>query len=104
MSKIVIDLSVASDLVVENITFGEQRELYFDADVEWLGNFEVKAYNSRKKTSSRDIAHAVEIDGTRLTWYLKPDEQELKPGTHYIEIIDADQSVVIFKIDLTVDE
>lgn len=103
MSKIEIDLSIADEISVVNITKDEEREVYFDAEVDWTGTYELRVYNSRVKNDAVRI-DAITIDGTRLTWSLKPTEQGINDGKSYCEIYHIEEKTVIFKIDLTIDK
>lgn len=104
MSKIEIDLSIADEISVVNITKDEEREVYFDAEVDWTGTYELRVYNSRVKNDFATIDDAITTDGSRLTWKLKPTEQNIKDGKSYCEIFHFEEKTVIFKIDITIDK
>lgn len=102
--KLEIDLNIADELSIVNIVVDEEREIYFDAEEDWQGTYELKVYNSRAKSESATIADAITTTEKRLTWSLKPSSQGISAGKHYAEITHVEEKTVIFKADITIAE
>jgi hypothetical protein len=102
MTKLTIDPSIAVELDIDSLSLDERVEILFDAEADWIGNYEVKIYNSNAKNAMVSPSASLLINAKSMKWIIEPNQQNLSANTHYYEIYEAQTKRVIFKGKLVI--
>ncbi len=98
MKKVVVDPSVAGLVDINAVSFGEEVDIYYNADANWVGSFSFTLWNSNVKNNVITNQCTLTVNGMLMTLLIKGIEK----GTHYYEIWSTTQKRIIFKGELVV--
>jgi hypothetical protein len=98
MNKIKIDPSIFVVIDIGPVSFNEDLNIYFTADQNLSGVFEVKYFNSSQKNKQKTVLlNAITVVGQLLTFKIAPSIQALGTEDLYYEIWHQTTNRMFFK-------
>lgn len=103
MQQVTINPSIAVIVNIDPIGVEEIVPIYFEAEDNWAGTYELKLYNSEKKNSTvTPTGIPINIVTTMMTWTIDPTGQAIPVGNYYYEITHTESKRILFKGDLNI--
>ncbi len=105
MQRVTLNPSIAAILNIDSVGKSEIVPVYFTADENWVGTYELKLYNSDKKNKVITTPdEALTVIDQIMTLNIDPTLWNIDAKNHYYEISKTESKRVIFKGDLNIIE
>lgn len=103
METVTINPSIAVIVNITPIGVKEIVPIYFAAEQNWAGSYELKLYNSDKKNSTvTPTGTPIAILTTIMTWTIDPTGQAIPVDNYYYEITHVESKRILFKGNLNI--
>jgi hypothetical protein len=102
MQKVTIDLSIAVQVNIGNVSFFEDLNIYFKSSENWEGTYELKIFNSHQKNIEKEVTNALKVENDLMTLRIAPSIQLISATNYYYEIWQRETNRIYFKGQLNI--